>query len=300
MAARIIDGKSIAAACRAEVTERISARLAKGLRAPGLAVVLVGDDAASDVYVRSKTKFSLEVGIVSFGHRIPASTSQNEVLQLIERLNSDDRIDGILVQLPLPDHIDSNRVLQAIDPQKDVDGFHPINIGRLAIGETGFAPCTPLGCIRLMNSVRSDVSGLSAVVIGRSTIVGKPMAQLLLSRNCTVTIAHSHTADLQAVCRRADILVAAVGRPEMVRHDWIKPGAIVLDVGINRIAGAGGVGTRLVGDVAFEEGREVAGAITRVPGGVGPMMIACLLENTLVSREWRDSRESAALSGTNE
>jgi methylenetetrahydrofolate dehydrogenase (NADP+)/methenyltetrahydrofolate cyclohydrolase len=293
MVATLIDGKRIAASLRGAVARKIAERCLQGLRTPGLAVVLVGNDPASEVYVRSKSKLSAEVGIASFQHSLPYSTTEDELLDLVASLNADDSVDGILVQLPLPPAIDSGRVLQAVDPTKDVDGFHPINVGKLAIGEQAFVPCTPLGCLRMLDSICSDLSGQSAVVIGRSTIVGKPMAQLLLSRNCTVTIAHSRSRDLPEICRRADILVAAVGRPEMVRGDWIKPGAIVLDVGINRIDPGGTDTRKLVGDVAFSEALQVAGAITPVPGGVGPMTIACLLENTLTSAEWRHRQGSA-------
>lgn len=294
MVATLIDGKRIAASLRGAVARKIAEREHQGLRPPGLAVVLVGNDPASEVYVRSKSKLSVEVGIASFQHSLPHSTTEDELLDLIARLNADDSIDGILVQLPLPPAINSGRVLQAIDPTKDVDGFHPMNVGKLAIGEKTFVPCTPLGCLRMLDSICSDLSGQSAVIIGRSTIVGKPMAQLLLARNCTVTIAHSRTRYLPEVCRRADILVAAVGRPELVRGDWIKPGAIVLDVGINRIDPARADTRKLVGDVAFSEALQVASAITPVPGGVGPMTIACLLENTLTSAEWRHRQSSAS------
>jgi methylenetetrahydrofolate dehydrogenase (NADP+)/methenyltetrahydrofolate cyclohydrolase len=253
-------------------------------------VVLVGGDPASEVYVRSKARATREVGMVSFEHRLPASAGEAELLALIAGLNARADVNGILVQLPLPRHIDQVKVIEAIDPAKDVDAFHPVNVGRLASGAKALAPCTPTGCLMLARAVRPDLTGLEAVVIGRSNIVGKPMAQLLLGANCTVTIAHSRTRDLPAVARRADILVAAVGRAEMVRGGWIKPGATVIDVGIQRVAGPGGPGApepraRLVGDVAFEEARAVAGAITPVPGGVGPMTIACLLQNTLQAAE---------------
>jgi methylenetetrahydrofolate dehydrogenase (NADP+)/methenyltetrahydrofolate cyclohydrolase len=288
--AGIIDGKAIAAKVRGEVAAGVAERVAQGRPAPGLAVVLVGDDPASQVYVRNKARATREVGILSFEHRLPASTSESELVALIAQLNARADVNGILVQLPLPRHIDSAKVIEAVDPAKDVDGFHPVNVGRLASGAKALAPCTPTGCMILARSVRPDLAGLEAVVIGRSNIVGKPMAQLLLGANCTVTIAHSHTRDLPAVARRADILVAAVGRAEMVRGGWIKPGAIVIDVGIQRVAGPGGPGApgprgRLVGDVAFEEARAVARAITPVPGGVGPMTIACLLQNTLQAAE---------------
>jgi len=277
--AAIIDGKAQAAALRHE----IAASVAKLPRQPGLAVVLVGDDPASAVYVRSKERACREAGIASFAHRLPAHTSQDLLLALVRRLNDEPDIDGILVQLPLPDHIDPNVIIATIAPEKDVDGFTPENAGRLAIGLHGFVPCTPLGSLMLAKSVHADLAGLDAVVIGRSNIVGKPIAQLLLGESCTVTIAHSKTRDLSHVVRRADIVIAAVGRPKMVRGDWIKPGACVIDVGINR------VGDRLVGDVAFDEAVAVAGAITPVPGGVGPMTIACLLQNTLASAHRRSA-----------
>jgi methylenetetrahydrofolate dehydrogenase (NADP+)/methenyltetrahydrofolate cyclohydrolase len=288
--ASIIDGKALAAKVRSEVAAGVVERVAQGRPAPGLAVVLVGGDPASEVYVRSKARATREVGMVSFEHRLPASAGEAELLALIAGLNARADVNGILVQLPLPRHIDPAKVIEAIDPAKDVDGFHPVNVGRLASGAKALAPCTPTGCMILARSVRPDLTGLDAVVIGRSNIVGKPMAQLLLGANCTVTIAHSRTRDLPAVARRADILVAAVGRAEMVRGGWIKPGAIVIDVGIQRVAGPGGPGApgpraRLVGDVAFDEARAVAGAITPVPGGVGPMTIACLLQNTLQAAE---------------
>lgn len=285
--ASIIDGKTIAARVRSEVAANVAQRVARGLPAPGLAVVLVGNDPASEVYVRNKARSTREVGMASFEHRLPASTSEADLLALIAQLNARADVNGILVQLPLPGHIDAVKVIEAIDPAKDVDGFHPVNVGRLASGAKALAPCTPTGCLILARSVRPDLAGLEAVVIGRSNIVGKPMAQLLLGANCTVTIAHSRTRDLPAVARRADVLVAAVGRAEMVRGDWIKPGAVVIDVGIQRVAGPGGPGSRerLVGDVAYEEAKAVAGAITPVPGGVGPMTIACLLQNTLQAAE---------------
>lgn len=281
MTATLIDGKARAAALRAEVATGV-AQLG---RAPGLAVVLVGEDPASAVYVRSKGKACREAGMVSVEHRLAVDTSQADLLALVRQLNADPAIDGILVQLPLPDHIDANAVIATIDPDKDVDGFHPENVGRLASGLHGFVPCTPLGSIMLLKETIGSLSGLDAVVIGRSNIVGKPMAQLLLRESATVTIAHSRTRDLPDVVRRADIVVAAVGQPEMVRGDWIKPGATVIDVGINRVDG------KLVGDVAFGEAVHVAGAITPVPGGVGPMTIACLLSNTLVSAQRRQAME---------
>jgi methylenetetrahydrofolate dehydrogenase (NADP+)/methenyltetrahydrofolate cyclohydrolase len=287
MAARLIDGKAAAAELRARVAVEVAKFRAEEGRAPGLAVVLVGEDPASAVYVRSKGKATIEAGMESFEHKLPADISENELLDLIERLNADPTVDGILVQLPLPDYIDADKVLTSIDPDKDVDGFHPVNAGRLAIGIDGFVPCTPLGCLKLLRSELGDLSGKSAVVIGRSNIVGKPMAMLLLADSCTVTIAHSRTRDLPDVVRAADIVVAAVGRPEMVPGDWIKPGATVIDVGINRVPADGGK-TKLVGDVDFASASKVAGAITPVPGGVGPMTIACLIRNTMVSAARRD------------
>ena len=280
MSARIIDGKAIAAQLRAGVAEEVRRlETARGF-VPGLAVVLVGQNPASDVYVRSKSRATVEAGMRSFDHRLPDTVSEAELLALIARLNGDPAVHGILVQLPLPGHIDAHKVLAALDPGKDVDGFHPMNAGKLATGLPALAPCTPLGCIRLARTVRPSLAGLEAVVVGRSNIVGKPLAQLLLAENATVTVAHSKTKDLPDVCRRADLLCAAIGRAEMIKGSWIKPGAIVIDVGINRVAGEGGK-TRLVGDVAFAEASEIAGAITPVPGGVGPMTIACLLLNTL-------------------
>jgi methylenetetrahydrofolate dehydrogenase (NADP+)/methenyltetrahydrofolate cyclohydrolase len=246
-------------------------------------VVLAGEDPASQVYVRSKNKATVEAGMASFEHRLPDSVTQGELIALVEQLNSDQLVDGILVQLPLPAGIDDKAVIAAIDPDKDVDGFHVISAGRLAVGEAGLVPCTPLGCLMLLKDRIGDLSGLDAVVVGRSNIVGKPMAQLLLAENCTVTIAHSRTKDLADVVRRADIVVAAVGRAEMIKGDWLKPGATVIDVGINRVVGAEPGKTRLVGDVDFAGASAVAGAITPVPGGVGPMTIAVLLRNTLVA-----------------
>src|SRR5262245_42065768 len=278
--ASIIDGKAVAAQVRADLAAKVAARVAQGRPAPGLAVVLVGEDPASQVYVRNKARSTAEVGMLSIEHKLPATTSEADLLAVIAELNRRPDVHGILVQLPLPKHIDSVKVIEAIEPAKDVDGFHPINVGRLAIGAPALAPCTPTGCLILARSVRPDLAGVDAVVIGRSNIVGKPMAQLLLGANCTVTIAHSRTRDLPAVVRRADLVIAAVGRAEMVRGDWIKPGAIVIDVGIQRVMGPGGK-ERLVGDVAFAEAKAVAGAITPVPGGVGPMTIACLLQSTL-------------------
>ena len=282
MSATIIDGNAQGERLRGKVAEAVRALGGQGVT-PGLAVVLVGEDPASRVYVRNKSAKTVEAGMRSFDHKLPADASEAEVLALVRQLNADEAVDGILVQLPLPAHIDSAKVLLAIDPAKDVDGFHPVNAGLLATGQQALVPCTPLGCIILAKSVHPDLSGMNAVVVGRSNIVGKPVAQLLLAESCTVTIAHSRTRDLPEVCRRADLLVAAVGRPEMIRGDWVKPGATVIDVGINRVPNptAGEGKTRLVGDVAFAEAAEVAGAITPVPGGVGPMTIACLLRNTV-------------------
>jgi methylenetetrahydrofolate dehydrogenase (NADP+) / methenyltetrahydrofolate cyclohydrolase len=284
VSAALIDGKAQAAALRARVAGEVR-RLAARDVVPGLAVVLVGADPASEVYVRNKGRQTVEAGMRSFDHTLAADVSEAEVLALVDRLNADPQVDGILVQLPLPAQIDAQKVIETIDPGKDVDGFHPVNAGRLMTGVDGLVPCTPLGCLMLVHSVRPEIAGLEAVVVGRSNIVGKPVAQLLLAQSCTVTVAHSRTRDLPAVCRRADILVAAVGRPEMIRGEWVKPGATVIDVGINRVPnpGAGEGKTRLVGDVAFEEAKEIAGAITPVPGGVGPMTIACLLRNTVVA-----------------
>jgi methylenetetrahydrofolate dehydrogenase (NADP+)/methenyltetrahydrofolate cyclohydrolase len=290
MTARIIDGKSAAAALRARVAVEVARFRAATGRAPGLAVVLVGDDPASAVYVRSKGKATVEAGMLSFEHNLPAGIGEGKLIDLIEELNTDPAVDGILVQLPLPDHIDANQIITAIDPGKDVDGFHPINAGRLAIGLPGFIPCTPLGCLKLLKAELGNLSGKDAVVIGRSNIVGKPMATLLLAEHCTVTIAHSRTHDLPETVRRADIVVAAVGRPGMVTGDWLKPGATVIDVGINRVAGEGG-NSHLTGDVDFASASKVAGAITPVPGGVGPMTIACLIRNTLVSAARREGQE---------
>jgi methylenetetrahydrofolate dehydrogenase (NADP+) / methenyltetrahydrofolate cyclohydrolase len=280
MSARVIDGKAIAAELRARVAEQ-AGRLARvhGL-VPGLAVVLVGQNPASEIYVRNKSQATIDAGMRSFDHRLPESASEADLLALIARLNGDASVHGILVQLPLPAQIDAPKVLASLNPDKDVDGFHPANVGRLAAGLPALAPCTPLGCIRLARTVHASLAGLEAVVVGRSNIVGKPLAQLLLAENATVTIAHSKTKDLPAVCRRADLLFAAVGKAEMIKGGWIKSGATVIDVGINRVVAEGGK-TRLVGDVAFAEAEKVAGAITPVPGGVGPMTIACLLLNTL-------------------
>ena len=272
-----IDGKAAAAALRAEVAEAVAELKRATGRAPGLATVLVGEDPASAVYVRSKNKATAEAGMESFAHNLAADTGEADLLALVDRLNADPAVDGILVQLPLPAHIDANKVITRIEPDKDVDGFHPVNAGRLAIGLPGFVPCTPLGCLKLIKAERGDIAGLEAVVVGRSNIVGKPMALLLLAESATVTIAHSRTRDLADVVRRADIVVAAVGRAKMIPGEWIKPGATVIDVGINR-TDAG-----LVGDVDYDSASEVAGAITPVPGGVGPMTIACLIRNTFVS-----------------
>jgi len=278
--ARIIDGKKISADLRGKVTDAVHRlRRDRGI-VPGLAVVLVGKNPASEVYVRNKSKAVTESGMHPFDRHLPENVSEAELLTLIAELNADDQVNGILVQLPLPQQINSQKVIAAIDPAKDVDGFHPINAGRLASGLPGLVPCTPLGCVMLAKTVHASLAGLEAVVVGRSNIVGKPVAQLLLAENATVTIAHSKTRDLPAVCGRADLLVAAMGQPEMVRGYWLKPGATVIDVGINRIS-ADGSKSRIVGDVAYAEAKEVAGAITPVPGGVGPMTIACLLLNTL-------------------
>lgn len=280
MSADIIDGKAFAAGVRAKVAEHVAGLKARGI-VPGLAVVLVGEDPASAVYVRNKGKQTVEVGMNSYEHKLPAETAEADLLALIERLNADPAVHGILVQLPLPKHLNADLVINAIDPAKDVDGFHISNVGLLGTGQKAMVPCTPLGCLMMLRDHLGDLSGLEAVVVGRSNIVGKPMAQLLLGDSCTVTIAHSRTKDLPAVCRRADILVAAVGRAEMVQGDWVKPGATVIDVGINRIERDGK--TKLVGDVDFASAAKVAGAITPVPGGVGPMTIACLLANTLTA-----------------
>jgi methylenetetrahydrofolate dehydrogenase (NADP+) / methenyltetrahydrofolate cyclohydrolase len=280
MTAALIDGKAFAAKLRGEIATAVATMPRK----PGLAVVLVGDDPASAVYVKSKGKQTVDVGMLSFEHRLPADTTQADLVALVERLNADPAVDGILVQLPLPKHLDDLAVISTIDPDKDVDGLHVVNAGRLASGLPGLVSCTPLGCMMLIQDQLGDVSGKSAVVIGRSILVGKPVAQLLLAANCTVTMAHSRTKDLADVVRRADIVVAAVGRAEMVKADWIKPGACVIDVGINRVDG------KLIGDVAFAECAEIAGSITPVPGGVGPMTIACLLKNTLTAAQRRQSK----------
>jgi methylenetetrahydrofolate dehydrogenase (NADP+)/methenyltetrahydrofolate cyclohydrolase len=280
MTARIIDGKAIAAELRARVAAEVQRLARENDLTPGLAVVLVGENAASAVYVRNKATQTQDAGMRSFDHRLRESVSESDLLALVRKLNADSAVHGILVQLPLPARIDREKVLNAIDPAKDVDGFHPMNVGRLATGLSALTPCTPLGCIMLAKTVHPSLAGMEAVVIGRSNIVGKPLIQLLLAENATVTVAHSKTRDLPAVTRRADIVFAAAGNPEMVRGDWIKPGATVVDVGINRVAGGDGK-SRIVGDVAFDEAAQVAGAITPVPGGVGPMTIACLLVNTL-------------------
>jgi methylenetetrahydrofolate dehydrogenase (NADP+)/methenyltetrahydrofolate cyclohydrolase len=286
MTARLIDGKAAGAAIRQKVATHVAQFEHRTGRPPGLATVLVGEDPASAVYVRSKNRATAEAGMAGFAHNLPDTISQGELLDLVGALNADERVDGILVQLPLPSQIDSARVIAAIDPAKDVDGFNPINAGRLATGLESLVPCTPLGCLHLIKSELGNIVGLDAVVIGRSNIVGKPMALLLLGESATVTVAHSKTRDLPKVVRRADIVVAAVGRAEMVRGDWIKPGATVIDVGINRLPTNDGKG-RLVGDVAFDEAAQVAGAISPVPGGVGPMTIAMLMRNTLVAAHRR-------------
>src|SRR5438552_372965 len=280
MTARIIDGKAIATELRTRVAAEVQRLAREHDLTPGLAVVLVGDSPASAVYVRNKAKQTQEAGMRSFDPRLRDAASESDLLALVGKLNADPAVHGILVQLPLPAHIDSQKVLNAVDPAKDVDGFHPLNAGRLATGLPALTPCTPLGCVLLAKTVHPSLAGLEAVVIGRSNIVGKPVTQLLLAENATVTITHSKTRDLPAVCRRADLLVAAIGRPEMVRGDWIKPGATVIDVGINRVPGQNGK-SKLVGDVNFAEASQVAGAITPVPGGVGPMTIACLMVNTV-------------------
>ncbi|MGL9623201.1 bifunctional methylenetetrahydrofolate dehydrogenase/methenyltetrahydrofolate cyclohydrolase FolD [Bradyrhizobium sp. U531] len=276
--ATIIDGAAVAARLHSDLKRAVENLAERGLT-PGLAVVLVGNDPASSVYVRNKVRRSVEAGFRSFHHELPSTTGEKDLLCLIDRLNAADDVDGILVQLPLPAHIDAQKVTAAIDPKKDVDGFHPINVGKLSLGDSASVPCTPLGCMLLIREARSRLAGLNAVIVGRSNIVGKPLAQLLLRENCTVTIAHSKTEDLPSVCRRADILVAAVGQLELVRGEWIKPGATVIDVGINRVERDGR--RKLVGDVDFASASAIAGALTPVPGGVGPMTIACLLRNTI-------------------
>ena len=281
--AQRIDGKAIAADVRATVALQVAALKASDNLTPGLAVVLVGEDPASQIYVRNKGKQTVAAGMQSFEFKLPAEISQDDLLMRVAALNADPAVHGILVQMPLPGHLDENAVVNAIDPDKDVDGLHPVNAGRLSLGEDGLAPCTPQGCMILLDRAGATLEGATAVVIGRSKLVGKPMAQLLLGANATVTMAHSRTRDLADVCRSADILVAAVGRPEMVRGDWIKPGATVIDVGMNRLDAPNGGKAKLVGDVAFGEAAGVARAITPVPGGVGPMTIACLLSNTVTA-----------------
>ena len=291
--AQIIDGKSIAERLRAHVAESVARTKAEHGFTPGLAVVLVGEDPASQVYVRNKGRATDETGMRSFSYRLPADARETDLLALIDRLNADDEVDGILVQLPLPAQIDTGRVLERVRPEKDVDGFHPINAGRLSSGQPALTACTPVGCVILIKTVMPSIEGANAVIIGRSNIVGKPVAQLLLAENATVTIAHSRTRDLPAVAREADILVAAVGRPELVRGDWIKPGAVVIDVGVNRVpAPEKGEGkSKLVGDVAFAEAAEVASVITPVPGGVGPMTIAMLMANTVIAAHRKAGRK---------
>ena len=284
---KIIDGKAFAATLRAKVGDGVTAFVERTGRKPGLAVVLVGEDPASSVYVRNKGKMTVEAGMESLEFKLPASIGEEELLDLVEELNADERVDGILVQLPLPAHIDEAAVIGTIDPAKDVDGFHVVNSGRLATGQEALVPCTPLGCVMLLKDELGDLSGMEAVVVGRSNIVGKPMAQLLLAENCTVTIAHSRTRDLASVVHRADIVVAAVGRAEMVKGEWIKPGATVIDVGINRVTDTEDGKSRIVGDVATAEALAHVRAITPVPGGVGPMTIAVLLRNTLVAAHAR-------------
>jgi methylenetetrahydrofolate dehydrogenase (NADP+)/methenyltetrahydrofolate cyclohydrolase len=291
MSAKIIDGKKLAADLRAQVAEAAKHFTETQHRAPGLAVVLVGNDPASEVYVGSKIKQTLEAGMRSFEHRLPAAISEHDLLALIDKLNQDEAVDGILVQLPLPKSLNADKVILRIRPDKDVDGLHPENAGRLMVGLSGLVPCTPLGCMMLLQSVHGKLDGLNALVIGRSNLVGKPVAQLLLSQNATVTIAHSKTKDLAALCQTADILVAAIGRPNFVAGDWVKPGASVIDVGINRIEPK-----KLVGDVDFESAKLRAGYITPVPGGVGPMTVACLLANTLTAACRRAGLEAPSFS----
>ncbi len=286
-----IDGKAFAAKLLLEITDEVAALRASHRLQPGLAVVLVGEDPASQVYVRNKAKQTVQAGMQSFEHRLPADTSQADLLGLVMGLNEDPAVHGILVQLPLPAHVDADAVIACIDPDKDVDGLHVVNAGRLAAGLPGLVPCTPLGCLLLLRDILPSMSGLEAVVVGRSNLVGKPIAQLLLQQNCTVTMAHSRTRNLPEVCRRADILVAAVGQVEMIKGDWIKPGAAVIDVGINRVTNTEGK-AKLLGDVAFAEAEGIAGFITPVPGGVGPMTIACLLRNTVTA-----ARRQAHISG---
>lgn len=280
MTAKIIDGKIIAADLRARVADEVARVKRDHGLTPGLAVVLVGNDPASEVYVRNKARQTEAAGMASFEHKLAADTPQKDLLALIAKLNADASVHGILVQLPLPKELDTQAVINAIDPAKDVDGLHPINAGRLATGLTALTPCTPLGCIILAKTIHTSLEGMNAIIIGRSNLVGRPLVQLLLNENATVTIAHSRTRDLANICKQADLVLAAVGKPEMVKANWIKPGATVIDVGINRVSGADGK-SRLIGDVAYQEAAQVAGAITPVPGGVGPMTIACLLVNTM-------------------
>jgi len=280
--ARLIDGQATAARLRQRVAAAVEDLRARRGITPGLAAIIVGDDPASQIYVRSKAKACVAAGLASFEHRLPADASETALAALVEQLNSDERVDGILVQLPLPDRLDPQRVLGAVDPTKDVDGFHPVNIGRLWSRQPSLVPCTPLGCMILLQTMHTNFAGLEAVVLGRSHIVGRPLAALLVAADCTVTIVHSKSRDPQRISRRADILIAALGQPAIVKADWIKPGATVIDVGTNRIVGADGT-ARLVGDVDYAAARAVAGAITPVPGGVGPMTIACLLQNTIIA-----------------
>jgi methylenetetrahydrofolate dehydrogenase (NADP+)/methenyltetrahydrofolate cyclohydrolase len=286
MTARLIDGKGFAAGLRERVAVHAADFAGRTGRPPGLAVVLVGEHPPSAAYVRSKAKATREAGMESFEHKLPADVSQGQLMALVDELNADPSVDGILVQMPLPKHIDEQDVIQRIDPEKDVDGFHPMNAGRLSIGLEGLVPCTPLGCLMLLQNELGDLSGLDAIVVGRSNIVGKPMAQLLIQASCTVTVAHSRTKNLAEAVGRSDIVVAAVGRPELIRGEWLKPGATVIDVGQERVEQADGT-RKLLGDVAFDEALDVAGAITPVPGGVGPMTIACLLRNTVVAAHRR-------------
>jgi methylenetetrahydrofolate dehydrogenase (NADP+)/methenyltetrahydrofolate cyclohydrolase len=281
MSAKILDGRKAAENLRREIAREVTALSSKHDIIPGLAVVLLGNDPASEIYVRSKVRETVAVGMRSFSHQLSSSTSMEELLTLIRKLNAAPEVDGILIQLPLPSHLDAHQVIETIHPAKDVDGFHPVNAGRVTKNLGGMIPCTPLGCLMLIKSVHDDLSGLDALIIGCSNIVGKPMAQLLLAEECTVTLAHKSTRNLPDLCRRADLVVVAVGQAGLIRGEWIKPGATVIDVGINRLPGAPGAKARVVGDVAFDEAKRVAGAVTPVPGGVGPMTIACLLQNTL-------------------